>query len=338
MGQIQYGQVPQDSQQPRSGSGVEFFFLRDDGDEAIVRIMHDSPATFDIVAVHPYEINGRTRNVNCIRNPNEDVEKCPFCEEGIPLRYRFYVHLLVYKKDEQGNIVVVPSIWDRGLQYADMIKDFCAEYPPLSDYIFKIKRNGKKGSQDTTYNIIPANPNVYRNDLYPKVANAFDNFSVIGSMVYNLDYNGMQKALAPTEQEVFTPKEAPAAPVYKESVNPTGPYTRVVNQPVQYEVPKAPVTQQPYVAPPQYATAQVQTSIDPAVYGHTTMNTSVPAEPVARTYSFAEQQYVPPASYSAPVGHPDPVGEPGAPGVVRAAPQQQPESSPSEFVRPRRYA
>ena len=312
MGQIAYGQVPQYPQS--QGSGVGFFSLRDDGDEAIVRIMHDSPATFEIVAVHPYQVNGKFRNINCIRDPQEEIEKCPLCEAGVRLSYRFFLHLIEYTKDAQGNIVATPKVWERGISYADTIKDYCAEYAPLSNYIFKIRRNGKKGSQDTTYNIMPANPNVYRPDLYPKDDSLFEGYSVIGTAVYNTDYNGLQKLLVSSEQEPYTPKAASANPVNYQTAAPAA-----------YAQPAAP---QQYQAP-----QMAQPTYEPPV-GY-----SSPAQ-AAPTYTPPVQQYAPPTGYGAPVGHADPVGEPGTPGAVR-----NPEPAPyggnnpgGEFVRPRRYA
>ena len=92
MGQIAYGQAPQYED---DSTRVGFFKLNDDGDEAIVRIMHDSPATFDIVAVHPFEVGGRFRNINCIRDPRDSVEKCPFCSK-----------LNKQKKSKDGSITI----------------------------------------------------------------------------------------------------------------------------------------------------------------------------------------------------------------------------------------
>lgn len=270
MGQIAYGQAPQYED---DSTRVGFFKLNDDGDEAIVRIMHDSPATFDIVAVHPFEVGGRFRNINCIRDPRDSVEKCPFCSNGEPLRYRFYLHLLEYTKDAQGNIICTPKVWERSLKFADTIKEYCSEYAPLSEYIFKIKRSGKKGSVDTTYSLIPANPNVYIPEMYPKNPTAFEGFSVIGSAVYNTDYEGMNKLLdehysdkkkeesaaennvnsrsysAPstsTHQAEYTPKtyyEAPSDMNYNSNVSEKAP---------QYE-PPASVNRAP--STPQYQTS-----------------------------------------------------------------------------------
>ena len=310
MGQIAYGQVPQYSQS-QGGNGVGFFFLRDDGDEAIVRIMHDSPATFEIVAVHPYQVNGKFRNINCIRDPQEEIEKCPLCEAGVRLSYRFFLHLIEYTKDAQGNIIATPKVWERGVAYADTIKDYCAEYAPLSNYIFKIKRNGKKGSQDTTYNIMPANPNVYRPDLYPKDDSLFEGYSVIGTAVYNTDYNGLQKLLVPSEQEPYIPRSVSATPVNYQTAAPAA-YKQPA-APQQYQAPQA--SQPTYEPPVGYQAPQVA----PPVY-------TPPQAPVAPQTHMYQQPAPSAPQYEPPVApNPGPAPYDGS-------------NSGAEFVRPRRFA
>lgn len=309
MGQISYGQVPQ---YPNSDTNrVEFFYLRDDGDEAVVRIMHDSPATFDIVAVHPYQVNGKFRNINCIRNPQDDIDQCPLCSEGVPLRYRFYVHLLEYIKDAQGNIRAIPKVWERNLQFADTIRDFCSEYSPLSDYIFKIKRCGKKGSTDTTYNVIPANPSVYRPELYPKDANVFKDYSVIGTAVYNTDYNGLLKLLGNESASTaeYTPKQQPNIPQQVPAQS-----QQFVQQPAG--VYNAQMNECAYAAPPAPSYSE------PAVVNR---NPWDPLEAKRSTYE-------PPTSYQQPVNSPPSNVDYNARGGA------VPPTSGPEFVRPRRYA
>ena len=79
--------------------------------------------------------------------------------------------------------------------------------------IFKIKRNGEAGSVDTTYDILFANPNIYRSDIYPKDTTLFENYKVIGSTVLYRSAEKMVELLNGAEN-VATPKStsAPAAP------------------------------------------------------------------------------------------------------------------------------
>lgn len=295
MGQISYGSVPQYPN--NNGSGFEYFALRDDGDEALVRIMHDDTSSFEIVAVHPYQINGKFRNVNCIRDPKEDIEKCPLCSEQIPLRYRFYVHMIEYSKDANGNIISTPKVWERSLQFADVIASYATEYRPLSDYLFKIKRCGKKGSTDTTYNVIPVNMSVYRSDLYPK-SNFFDNFTVIGNLVYNTDYNGMQKLIYSDNPQSYEPKPASVdAPVNQ------GPAQSYVYSPVSSDVSPniadnrvSPSYEDNAIAPQRTFAQPPSTPAAPVSYQHAPSQ-PVPSQP-ANMYSQPSAEFIRPRRYS----------------------------------------
>ena len=215
MAQLNYSQINQNNTptERTSGPAVKFFSLKNHGDEAIVRIMHDTTDSFDLVAVHPVELNGRYRNVNCIRDAREPLENCPMCAAGKPIRQKFYMHLLQYTRDAQGNIVVEACIWERSASYASTIANLINEYGPLSDHIFKIRRNGAAGSMDTTYDIMYGHPNVYRNELYPKQPELFDGYNVIGRAVLDKSAADMATFLqtgsfpaAPTANTSVTPK------------------------------------------------------------------------------------------------------------------------------------
>lgn len=174
----------------QSGSEVGFFSLKNDGDEAVVRILHNSSADFDIIAAHPIKVGEYFRKAACLRNPGEATEKCPLCAAGTKLQYRMFVHMIQYAKDEAGNITAKPVVWDRSAKdMSQKLVTMIQEYGPLSDCVFKVRRNGKAGDMQTTYEILFANPNVYRPDLYPKdAAAAFDNYDTLGTKVYNKNY------------------------------------------------------------------------------------------------------------------------------------------------------
>ena len=178
------------------GPSVGFFTLKNDGDEAIVRFMHDNTSSFDIVAVHPVNVDGKYRKVNCIRDARDPLDKCPLCNAGVKIENRFYIHLIQYDKDQQGNIVPSAKIWDRSLQYATQLATMINEYGPLSECVFKIKRNGAAGSMDTTYNIMYANPQVYRPELYPKREDLFEGYKTIGTIVMDKNYDELSTFIA----------------------------------------------------------------------------------------------------------------------------------------------
>ena len=82
--------------------------------------------------------------------------------------------MIHYVTDTQtGAIVPVPVVWDRAAtEYANKFKTLIEEYGPLSNLIFKIKRNGKAGDMSTTYEILMGNQTMYPIEQYPKIAEA----------------------------------------------------------------------------------------------------------------------------------------------------------------------
>lgn len=176
-----------------SRSNVSFFMLKNDGDEAIVRFMHDSVDSFDIHTCHVMNIDGRFRNVECIREPMSPISECPLCASKERLTTKMFIRMIQYVKDpETGAIKAMPVIWDRGISYAKTLKDLLDEYGPLSNCIFKIKRSGAAKSMDTKYSIMLCSPAVYKNELYPIIPDAFDNYTVLNNVVVlNKDYNEM---------------------------------------------------------------------------------------------------------------------------------------------------
>lgn len=242
-----YSEMAQSSNQgPRAdGPRVNYFYLRNDGDEALVRFMIDSPADFSIAAVHQHSINGRMRNVNCLRAPEEPTDNCPFCAAGEPVRYRMYVKLIEYVRNEQGQIEPVAKVWERPASYANTLKNLMAEYGPLSDVLFKIKRSGAAGSTSTRYNELYANPQAYPPQTYPKMPELFEGYDPLKSAVVNRDFQGMLDLLAgkdtsapannysgPTAgaarpaTRTYSPTFAPAAqPAVRPTVAPVAPAT-----------------------------------------------------------------------------------------------------------------
>lgn len=199
MARVSFDAFQQTAANDNSGGndGIGFFSLKNDGDEAVVRILHDSTDSFDIVATHTVQIGDRYRKVSCLRNPGDGVDACPLCKTGAKLGYRFFVHMLQYGKDEQGKVTVKPVVWDRSAkQMSQKLVTMIQEYGPLSDCVFKVRRNGKSGDKDTTYEILFANPAVYRPDLYPKDTRAFENYNTMGSKVLDKNFEEMSEFVA----------------------------------------------------------------------------------------------------------------------------------------------
>lgn len=167
----------------QNGPQVGFFKLANDGDEAIVRFLHDTTSSFDLITVHEENVNGKKRKINCIRDAHEPIDRCPLCRKGGNTSTRFFIHLLEYKYDEKGNIYCEPKIWERSLEYATKLRDLINEYGPLSQCLFKVKRSGIAGSVDTKYSIMYAAPQVYPPESFPNRAELFGDYKVVGTVV-----------------------------------------------------------------------------------------------------------------------------------------------------------
>lgn len=175
---------------------VGYFSLKDDGDEAIVRFGHASPREINIVTVHTVKVTNKDgkelyKRVSCLREVNDPTSKCPFCvansktqpdgKKPYPLADKFYVKLIEYIKDEKGNIVSKARVWERPAKFARELKSFMDEYGDLTNFVFKVKRQGNRGSMETTYSIIPARQDVYKPEVYVKDFSDFEGFKMAGS-------------------------------------------------------------------------------------------------------------------------------------------------------------
>ena len=193
MGQIDFNTFKQNLQNQNNrntntneqtrGKYIGYFSLKNDKDQAIVRIMVDSPEQLKIVGIHRVTVGGRLRAVNCMRDPREPIENCPFCAADKRLEYRVYIPVIEYTRDDQGKIRPRAKVWERSALYVDTITNLIDNYGPLSDSIFKIIRNGESGSKNTTYDIMYGNPSVYKPELYPKDETLFEGYEVIGTTV-----------------------------------------------------------------------------------------------------------------------------------------------------------
>lgn len=172
---------------------LEFFSLKNDGDEAIVRFMHDDVNSFDIVTTHKIYSEGKyAGRVNCLREAHEPIDHCPLCAKGDKPEHRFYIHMLQYTRDEMGNMVSTPKVWERSLSYAKELKNLISDYGPLSNCLFKVRRNGAAGDMKTTYSLTICMPQNYPPELYPLTTDdltLFGEYTAIGNAVMNRTFD-----------------------------------------------------------------------------------------------------------------------------------------------------
>ena len=218
MGQIDFNTFKQNLQnnsnrnnntndQPH-GKYVGYFSLKNDKDQAVVRIMVDSPEQLKIMAIHRVTVGGRLRAVNCMRNPSDPVDMCPFCAADKRLEYRVYIPVIEYTRDDQGKIVPHARMWERSALYADTITNLINNYGPLSDNIFKIVRNGEAGSKNTTYDIVYGLPSVYKPELYPKDESLFEGFELLGTHVVDATPEEAAQILSGVTPERLMPRQS----------------------------------------------------------------------------------------------------------------------------------
>jgi hypothetical protein len=154
-----------------------FNALRDDGDTALVRFDYDSVKEFTVQDIHRIRVNDKWRSVVCPRGRYDSKDSCPLCKAGEYASSKVYVKLLEYVKDETGKIVAQAKVWERPAKFIQKIIGAYNDaselglYPmnsKISDIVFKVTRNGAKGAKDTDYDIKPANPSIYKPEMYVK--------------------------------------------------------------------------------------------------------------------------------------------------------------------------
>ena len=186
------------------GPRVGYFSLKNDGDEAIVRFAYTSPDELysDIFPTHQVNIDGKFRRIKCLRESyNSPIADCPLCLSGTPVNERFYIRLVEYSRDENGEIEVTPKVWDRPTSYVSTLNGFFDEYGDITDMVFKIKRVGEKGSLKTTYSILPANQKIYNESLYPRDFSGFEGYDIVGAALVNKTAEEMQELVSGKAEE-----------------------------------------------------------------------------------------------------------------------------------------
>lgn len=280
MAKFDYNQfVEQEKNKDTGGnySRVSYLALKNDGDEAVVRFMYDSPAQFDLETVHNVQIDGRYRKVTCLReSAYAPLEQCPLCANKEKVYQKFYVKLIEYVRNEQNEIVPVARVWERPANFASVLKGYFDEGYVLSECIFKIKRRGKAGDMQTTYDVVPANPAVYKPEFYPKDTSLFEGYSLYSYVVLNKTYEELDnftKGVPLTGNTQTNSSNSNSAPAASQPVAPAPIANPGYTQP---QAPAAqPTVQHAYTPGPEAATAPVTSQPN-----YTTYNSAVTGAPV----------------------------------------------------------
>lgn len=136
----------EDADKYGGSGGGNYFSLKDDGDTARVHLLGNDMNDFNGYAVHDVEIGDKHRWVNCLRNYNDPIEKCPFCAAKKPVKARLFIPL--YNIDA-GEV----QTWERGKNFFRKLSSYCARTPNVASVITEIERQGKKGDTSTDYGL-----------------------------------------------------------------------------------------------------------------------------------------------------------------------------------------
>ena len=236
-------------------------YLKDDGDTLIVRLPYKSLQELDYATVHSVVLsNGNRRTVSCLRGEHDSVDACPLCKASLSnANYKpankFYLKGIAYLTDETGKTVPSPFVFERPAKFSAQIIDLINEYGDLSNFIFKLKRTGKKGDTKTTYSFIPAlNATIYNEQNYPKDFSELEKIDVCKRSYMEKSFEDITTFLrtgefpqAQTEQTTYAqPQQTYAQPTPSNPVettpNVTAPVTPVTPmQPQQtWQMPQQP--------------------------------------------------------------------------------------------------
>lgn len=126
----------------KSTGNNEFFTLQNDKDSAIVRFLYSDLEELDWFIVHEVDIAGKKRWVQCSEEPD-----CPLCASLGRPQLKLFIQLV--QKGKEGTVMT----WERGQRIIPQLQDLFQKHGDLTQHIFEIERNGKKGDSNTTYKI-----------------------------------------------------------------------------------------------------------------------------------------------------------------------------------------
>lgn len=253
---------------------VGFFKLKNDKDEALIRINVGTMDDLQFATVHQLGAAQKWMKISCLNEVGSYSDNCPLCSRVAAgdtsigkASKKVYVQMLVSYKDPvtQSFSSAIPVIWERPAGFSREIANLLRDYGSLKERVFKVTRNGAAGSMQTTYSIsyIPlydkpeavstdfspfANFNIAKHSFWEKSAADINTFLTTGSFpevvkAQEGTYVAPTAFNAPQAQSTYT-TPVQAAPVYQAPVNPTPVAQPVYQAPVTpAQAPAAPVAQ-----------------------------------------------------------------------------------------------
>lgn len=251
---------------------VGFFKLKNDKDEALIRINVGTIEDLQFATVHQLGAAQRWMKVSCHNPVGSYGDNCPLCSAVAAgntaigkASKKVYVQMLVSYKDPvtQQFSAAIPVIWERPAGFANEIANLLRDYGSLRERVFKVTRNGAAGSMQTTY-LISYIPLFDKPETVSTDFSAFTNFNIakhsfweksvedINTFLTTGSFPEVVRAQSTQEGAYVAPTQT--TPVYQAPVN-TAPVAQpVYTAPVQAAPVAAPVTQPVNTVPPTQST------------------------------------------------------------------------------------
>jgi hypothetical protein len=246
---------------------VGFFKLKNDKDEALVRLNVTTLDELQFATVHQLGAAQKWMKISCLNPVGNYADSCPLCKKVADgdtsigkAAKKVYVQMLVsYKDATTGQFSeAIPVIWERPAGFSREIANLLRDYGDLKAHVFKVTRNGASGSMQTTYSIayIPlfdkpetvptdfsafANFKINKHSYWEKTLEEIETFLATGSFpeVEKVSTTATPAAVA----EATTVKATPAAATPAPAVTPAAaPATAPAEAPASEEPAPAPAT------------------------------------------------------------------------------------------------
>jgi hypothetical protein len=167
------------------GNKISYFRLQDDGDVERVRILiaDEDDLNNYIYNTHKVKVGENAkypnRHINCLRAYNDPITDCPLCESKASVSVRVFIPVYNINAEEI-------QFFERPKAYIGKLQKLLRRYDNFPSHIFEIERNGAKGDQQTTYDIIEVDEDDTTLEDLPEVPD------ILGSVVYDATIDDME--------------------------------------------------------------------------------------------------------------------------------------------------
>lgn len=183
--------------------GGGFFSLKNDKEVARIRLMYNSIDDVEGYSVHRVPVDdNRYVFVNCLREYNDKLSKCPFCQEArenpafSESSARAKLFIPIYNIDEDR-----AQIWERGKKFYAKLSSIMSRYPNTVSHVFEVERNGKPKDTQTTYELYEVEADDTTLDDLPEVQDLFESGLIKDKSADDMNYYLEEGVFPPDESE-----------------------------------------------------------------------------------------------------------------------------------------